>query len=219
MNIDDNQNVSISLDVQGNNYYLKAMVIKMYKVNNAVALGIYVRYRYRNKSFSIFVDEVRDLRRAYGLDDNVHLLFDPQQVGLSFRTTISNFMSGRERNEINYRKTCITPRRRPVIRTWKVQNTQHSRKEPFTNAWNMPKQPCDGMRSSCVGLNNVDLRCLRHPSRKAVVFRTPHPIISGAQSDGTLWLSSGRLGCRNPRQRVKTYGHGRPRLQYPSLSP
>ena len=141
------------------------------------------------------------------------------RIGLSFRTTISNFMSGRERNEMKYRKTWITPRRRPVIRTWKVQNTQHSRKEPFTNAWNMPKQPCDGMRSSCVGLNNVDLRCLRHPSRKVAVFRTPHPIVSGAQSDGTLWLSSGRLGCRNPRQRVKTYGHGRPRLQYPSLSP
>ena len=38
-----------------------------------------LRYHYRNKSFSIFVHEVRDRRRAHGLDDNVHLLFDPQQ--------------------------------------------------------------------------------------------------------------------------------------------
>lgn len=70
------------------------------------------------------------------------------RIGLSFRTTISNFMSGKKRNEMDCRKTWITLRRKPVIRTWKVQNTQHSRKEPFTNAWNMPKQPCDGTRSS-----------------------------------------------------------------------
>lgn len=144
------------------------------------------------------------------------------RIGLSFRTIISNFMSGRKRNEMGYRKTWIILRRKPVIRTSKVQKTQHSRKEPFTNAWNMPKQPCGGTRSSCVGLNNVDLRwihCLRQPSRKAAVIRTPHSIVSGAQSDGTLWLSSGRSGCQSPRQRVKTYGLRRPRLQYPSLSP
>lgn len=38
-----------------------------------------LRHRYRNKSFSIFVDEVRGRRRAHSLDDNVHLLLDPQQ--------------------------------------------------------------------------------------------------------------------------------------------
>lgn len=38
-----------------------------------------LRYRYRNKSFSIFLDEVRERRRAHGLDDNVHLLLDPHQ--------------------------------------------------------------------------------------------------------------------------------------------
>ena len=38
-----------------------------------------VRYRYRNKSFSVFMDEVRERRRAHGLDDNIHLLLDPQQ--------------------------------------------------------------------------------------------------------------------------------------------
>jgi hypothetical protein len=118
------------------------------------------------------------------------------RIGLSFRTTISNIMSGRKRNEMDYRKTWITLGRKPVIRTWKVQNTQHSRKEPFANAWNMPRESCDGKRSCCVGLN-----------------------VSGAQSDGTLWLFSERSGCRSPRQSVKTYGPGRPRLQYPSLSP
>lgn len=144
------------------------------------------------------------------------------RIGLSFRTIISNFMNGRQRNEIDYRKTWITIGRKSVIRTWKVQNTQHSRKEPFTNAWNKPRQPCDGTRSSCVGLNNVDLRwihCLRHPLRKAAVIRTLHPIVSDAQSDGTLWPSSERPGCRSLRQSVKTYRPGRPRLQYPSLSP
>ena len=38
-----------------------------------------LRHRYRNKSFSIFLDEVRERRRAHRLDDNVHLLLDPQQ--------------------------------------------------------------------------------------------------------------------------------------------
>lgn len=38
-----------------------------------------LRYRYRNKSFSVFMDEVRERRRAHGLDDNIHLLLDPQQ--------------------------------------------------------------------------------------------------------------------------------------------
>jgi len=38
-----------------------------------------LRVRYRNKSFSIFVDEVRKRRRRHGLDDNVHLLLDSQQ--------------------------------------------------------------------------------------------------------------------------------------------
>ena len=38
-----------------------------------------LRYRYRNKSFSIFVDEVRGRRRAHNLDDNLHLLLDRQQ--------------------------------------------------------------------------------------------------------------------------------------------
>ena len=38
-----------------------------------------IRHRYRNKSFSIFLDEVRERRRAHGLDDNVHLLLDPQK--------------------------------------------------------------------------------------------------------------------------------------------
>ncbi|KAI4230584.1 MAG: hypothetical protein L6R40_007996 [Gallowayella cf. fulva] len=38
-----------------------------------------LRHHYRNKSFSIFVDEVRGRRRAHSLDDNVHLLLDPQQ--------------------------------------------------------------------------------------------------------------------------------------------
>lgn len=38
-----------------------------------------LRHRYRNKSFSIFLDEVRERRRAHGLDGNVHLLLDPQQ--------------------------------------------------------------------------------------------------------------------------------------------
>ncbi|KAL8682628.1 MAG: hypothetical protein Q9186_001315 [Xanthomendoza sp. 1 TL-2023] len=38
-----------------------------------------LRHRYRNISFSIFVDEVRGRRRAHSLDDNVHLLLDPQQ--------------------------------------------------------------------------------------------------------------------------------------------
>lgn len=37
------------------------------------------RHRYRNKSFSIAVDEVRKRRREHGLDDNVHLLLDQQQ--------------------------------------------------------------------------------------------------------------------------------------------
>ncbi len=36
-------------------------------------------HRHRNKSFSIFLDEVRERRRAHRLDDNVHLLLDPQQ--------------------------------------------------------------------------------------------------------------------------------------------
>ena len=38
-----------------------------------------LRYRYRSKSFSIFVNEVRERRRAHGLDSNVHLLLDSQQ--------------------------------------------------------------------------------------------------------------------------------------------
>ncbi|KAL8653602.1 MAG: hypothetical protein Q9210_002002 [Variospora velana] len=38
-----------------------------------------LRHRYRNKSFSVFVDEVLGRRRAHSLDDNVHLLLDPQQ--------------------------------------------------------------------------------------------------------------------------------------------
>ncbi|KAI4115677.1 MAG: hypothetical protein LQ345_003776 [Seirophora villosa] len=37
-----------------------------------------LRHRYRNKPFSMFVDEVRARRRAHGLDDNVQLLLDPQ---------------------------------------------------------------------------------------------------------------------------------------------
>ncbi|KAL8937939.1 MAG: hypothetical protein Q9211_003438 [Gyalolechia sp. 1 TL-2023] len=38
-----------------------------------------LRHSYRNKSFSIFVDDVRGRRRARSLDDNVHLLWDLQQ--------------------------------------------------------------------------------------------------------------------------------------------
>lgn len=38
-----------------------------------------LRYRYRNKSFSMFVDKVRECRQAHGLHGNVHLLLDPQQ--------------------------------------------------------------------------------------------------------------------------------------------
>ncbi|CAO1596150.1 hypothetical protein XANCAGTX0491_000004 [Xanthoria calcicola] len=38
-----------------------------------------LRYRYRNKSFALLEDEIRQRRRAHGLDDTVHLLLDPQQ--------------------------------------------------------------------------------------------------------------------------------------------
>ncbi|KAF7507871.1 hypothetical protein GJ744_010035 [Endocarpon pusillum] len=37
-----------------------------------------LRQRYRNKPFSIFLDQVRERRRAHGLNDNVHLLLDSQ---------------------------------------------------------------------------------------------------------------------------------------------
>ena len=38
-----------------------------------------LRHRYRNESFSIYLDKVRERRRAHGLDDNAHLLLDLQQ--------------------------------------------------------------------------------------------------------------------------------------------
>jgi len=38
-----------------------------------------LRHGYRNKPFSIFVNEVRERRRAHELNDNVHLLWDPEQ--------------------------------------------------------------------------------------------------------------------------------------------
>ncbi|KAL9634033.1 MAG: hypothetical protein Q9204_003166 [Flavoplaca sp. TL-2023a] len=38
-----------------------------------------LRHRYRNKSFSSYLSEVCKRRRAHGLDDNVHLLLNPQQ--------------------------------------------------------------------------------------------------------------------------------------------
>ena len=38
-----------------------------------------LRHRHRNESFSVYMDEVRERRRAHGLDDNVYLLLDPQQ--------------------------------------------------------------------------------------------------------------------------------------------
>ena len=37
------------------------------------------RRRYRNESFGIFLNKVRERRRAHGLDDNVHLLLDSQE--------------------------------------------------------------------------------------------------------------------------------------------
>ncbi len=43
-------------------------------------------------------------------------------------------MNGGKRNEMDYRKTWITLGKKPVIRTWKIHNTQHIRKESFTNA-------------------------------------------------------------------------------------
>lgn len=38
-----------------------------------------LRQRYRNKPFSTYLDEIRERRRAHGLDDNVHLLQDTQE--------------------------------------------------------------------------------------------------------------------------------------------
>ncbi|KAF2007837.1 hypothetical protein P154DRAFT_516643 [Amniculicola lignicola CBS 123094] len=38
-----------------------------------------LRHRNRNKLFSVFLDELRERRRAHKLDDNVHLLLDPRQ--------------------------------------------------------------------------------------------------------------------------------------------
>ncbi|KAF2006471.1 hypothetical protein P154DRAFT_569865 [Amniculicola lignicola CBS 123094] len=38
-----------------------------------------LRQRYRNKSFRVFLDEVRKRRRAHGLDADVYLLSDPQR--------------------------------------------------------------------------------------------------------------------------------------------
>ena len=39
----------------------------------------HLRHRYRNGSFGIFLDKVRERRRAHGLDDNAHLLLNLQQ--------------------------------------------------------------------------------------------------------------------------------------------
>lgn len=38
-----------------------------------------LRHHYWNKSFNIFLDEIRERRRAHELNDNVNLLLDPQQ--------------------------------------------------------------------------------------------------------------------------------------------
>lgn len=46
---------------------------------NFRASQVRVRGRYRNKPFSIFIDEVRDRRRRHGLGVDVHLLLDSQQ--------------------------------------------------------------------------------------------------------------------------------------------
>lgn len=43
------------------------------------ASQVQLRNRYQNKPFSIFVNEVRDRRRRYGPDVDVHLLLDSQQ--------------------------------------------------------------------------------------------------------------------------------------------
>ncbi|KAL8956052.1 MAG: hypothetical protein Q9193_006306, partial [Seirophora villosa] len=91
-----------------------------------------LRHRYRNKPFSIFVAEVRDRRRAHGLDDNVQLLLDPQlqsrqQTWIEFQDyhlTLHECL-GKDRDEQQKRYDDF-PRR---LREWQEKNRDDTQKK------------------------------------------------------------------------------------------
>jgi hypothetical protein len=51
----------------------------------------------------------------------------------------------------------MTVRRKPVLRKWKVLNTQHRTKGLFRDALSLPNELCDGTRLSWGGLSDNEL--------------------------------------------------------------
>ncbi|KAL9013831.1 MAG: hypothetical protein Q9173_001498 [Seirophora scorigena] len=91
-----------------------------------------LRHRYRNKSFSIFVDEVRARRRAHGLDDNVQLLLDPQlqsrqQTWIEFQDYHLTLHEWLEKKQDKQQKRWEDfPRR---LREWQEKNRDEGQKD------------------------------------------------------------------------------------------
>ena len=168
---------------------------------------------------------VDERRRAHGLDDNVHLLWDPQQ-------------QSRQQNWIEFQDYHLK------LHEWQKKKGDGLQKDLDDNQKGAGDTEIEGSERAAQqerairnGLEYAErtLRwhevILRWTEQWRLAMESlpwpPDEKGSGDQnssfnhqrrsSDGTLRLS-GRSWCRSPRQRLKTYGIGRPRLQYASLS-
>jgi len=124
------------------------------------------------------------------------------RIGSSFRTSISNFGSERRRIGRSYVTNWRKLERSLVIEVREARDVQHGTLLASLKSWNMPTASCDGMMSSCSGLNDSEWRwihVLKRPSSKAAVTKTPQSLPCAMSHPTLQWPLS---NLRSPRPKV-----------------